>query len=85
MNQQHQMTPEESAVNDQAVKWAMGVMAQMPKATPLEQELHITSILVVFWGALWGTFGTEYARGFIENQLRGMQGKTDVFTPPSVQ
>ena len=24
-------------------------------------------------GALWGTFGTEYARGFIEEQLRGME------------
>jgi len=33
----------------------------------------MTCVLTVFWSALWGTFGTEYARGFIEAQLRGME------------
>lgn len=59
--------------HDAAIKWAMGVLEQMPKATALEREAHITAVLVVFWGALWGTFGTEYADGFIKSQLNGMR------------
>jgi hypothetical protein len=29
-------------------------------------------MLVLYWGALWGTMGSEYATGFIESQLAGM-------------
>lgn len=44
-------------------------------------------MLIVFWAALWGSFGTEYARDFIEAQLRGMEPDQprEVYTPPRVQ
>lgn len=65
--------------NDTAIKFAMGVLEQMPKADKEQLEDHMTAVLLVFWSALWGTFGTEYARGFIEAQLRGMEGQADKF------
>jgi hypothetical protein len=57
-----------------AMTFAMGVLGQMPKGDRQVMEDHMTAVLVVFWGALWGTFGTEFAKGFIESQLRGMEG-----------
>lgn len=71
--------PEE--VRQAGIKFAMDMINQMPKNDRLALEAHITGVLIVFWGALWGTFGSEYATGFIEAQLRGMkQPDPDVFT-----
>jgi hypothetical protein len=55
------------------VQYGIQMLEQMPKGDRIAMEEHITGVLVVFWGALWGSFGTEYARGFIESQLRGME------------
>lgn len=68
-------TPSDKA----AIAFAMGVLGQMPKGDREALEDHMTAVLIVFWGALWGTFGTEYAKGFIEAQLRGMEGPADKF------
>lgn len=65
--------------DDTAIKFAMGVLEQMPKASKEQMEDHMTAVLLVFWSALWGSFGTEYAKGFIEAQLRGMEGQADKF------
>lgn len=62
---------------DEAMKFAMDALQRAPKD---QLEAHFTAVLVVFWGALWGTFGTEYARSFIEAQLRGMEQPGDLFT-----
>ncbi len=59
--------------DDKAIEFAMSVLAQVPRTNQQELEQHLTGVLIVFWAALWGTFGTEYARGFIESQLRDMQ------------
>lgn len=69
------------------LKFAMETLERMPKRNPEELEAHLTGMLVVFWGALWGTLGTEYARGCIEAQLRGMQDEQprNVFTKPRMQ
>ena len=63
----------EKATMDEGIKFAMNMMKQLPSGDRLALEAHMTGVLTVFWGALWGTFGTEYARGFIESQLRGME------------
>lgn len=55
-----------------AMAYAMKTLEQMPKAKPEEMEAHLVAMLVVYWGALWGTMGSEYATGFIESQLAGM-------------
>jgi len=81
------MDDKEKAVMDAGVQYGMRMLQQMPKGNRLEMEAHITGVLCAFWGALWGTFGTEYARGFIEAQLRGMEPDVphERFTEPSVQ
>jgi hypothetical protein len=75
------------AATDASMKFAMDAIDRMPKDNPEALEAHITAVLIVFWGALWGTLGTKYARGFIEAQLRGMEPdqQHDVFTPPRLQ
>lgn len=72
---------------DAGMKFAMDALSRMPKDGPEALEAHMTGVLIVFWGALWGTFGTEYAKGFIEAQLRGMEPDKShtVFKPPTVQ
>ena len=79
-----EVDPLSPAARDAAMKFAMDTLRNVPKDNPELFEAHITGVLIVFWGALWGTFGTEYARGFIEAQLRGMEHDVphDVFTPP---
>lgn len=76
--------PLPQSVADAGLKFAMDAIGRMPKGDPQALEAHITGVLIVFWGALWGSFGTKYARGFIEAQLRGMEPDQphDVFTPP---
>lgn len=75
------------AKRDAAMQFAMAALKRAPKDDAEALEAHLTAVLIVFWGALWGTFGTEYARGFIEAQLRGMEPDVphNVFTPPRVQ
>lgn len=77
--------PISKAATDAAMQFAMDALKRVPKDDPEAFEAHLAGVLIVFWGALWGTFGTEYAQGFIEAQLRGMNGPHDTFTPPRVQ
>lgn len=72
---------------DKAMAFAMDALKRMPTGSKKEMEDHLTAVLVLFWGACWGTLGTEFARGFIEAQLRGMQPdvKHERFVPPRVQ
>lgn len=73
--------------NDAAIKFAMDMLKQMPRDDRQALEAYMTGVLIVFWGALWGTFGTEFARGFIEAQLRGMEPDVqhEKFTEPKIQ
>lgn len=68
-----------------AMDFAMNVLKRMPNQDRAVFEANLTGTLIVLWGALWGSFGTEYARGFIEAQLRSMEGDADTFTPPRMQ
>lgn len=79
--------PLSNSAMDASMKFAMETLERMPKGDPETLEAHITGMLIVFWGALWGTLGTEYARDFITAQLQGMKPDQphDVFTPPTVQ
>jgi hypothetical protein len=72
---------------DAGIKFGMDTLNRVPKDSPELVEAHITGVLIAFWGALWGTQGTEYARDFIEAQLRGMEADVphDTFTPPRIQ
>lgn len=67
------MTDAEKAKMKAGVQFGMNMLRLVPTDDKLAQEAHITGVLVVFMGALWGTFGTEYACGFLEAQLRGME------------
>ena len=82
-----ELTEQEKAAMDAGTKFGMDILKQIPRGDPAAMEAHITGVLIVFWGALWGTFGTEYARGFIEAQLRGMEPDVphERFTEPRVQ
>lgn len=82
----NKMTDQEKAAIDAGMKFGMDLLKQLPKGDRLALEGHMTGVLVAFWGALWGTFGTEYARGFIEAQLRGMEPDVphERFTEPRV-
>ena len=66
------MNEKEKAAMDAGLQYGIQLLKQLPKGDRLAMEAHITGVLIAFWGALWGSFGTEYARGFIEAQLRGM-------------
>lgn len=81
------MDEEKQAVIDAGVRYGIEMLKQIPKDDPLTLEAHMTGVLVAFWGALWGTFGTEYARDFIEAQLRGMEPgvPNERFVEPTVQ
>ena len=59
----------------------------VPADDPLAREAHITGVLVAFMGAMWGTLGTEYARGFLEAQLQSMEPDVphERYTAPRVQ
>ena len=81
------MNQKEKAAMDAGVQYGIQLLKQLPKGDPLAMEAQITGVLIAFWGALWGTFGTEYARGFIEAQLRGMEPDEshERYTAPTVQ
>ena len=69
---------------DAGVQYGIKLLEQMPKGDPLAIEANITSVLITFWAALWGTSGTEFARGFIESQLRDMEAGNphETYTKP---
>ena len=84
------MNAKEKAAMDAGVQFGMNMLKLVPSDDKLAQEAHITGVLVAFMGAMWGTLGTEYARGFIgfiEAQLRGMEPDVphERFTAPRVQ
>ncbi len=81
------MTEREKATMDAGVQFGMNMLKLVPSDDSLAREAHITGVLVAFMAALWGTLGTEYARGFIEAQLRGMEPDVphERFTAPRVQ
>lgn len=82
-----QLTPTEQEAMTAGTKYGIELLRQLPTSDRLALEAHITGVLIAFWGALWGTFGTEYARGFIEAQLRGMEPDQphERYTPPRMQ
>jgi hypothetical protein len=79
-----QLSAAEKAVMDKGVQFGMNMLKLVPADDPLAREAHITGVLVAFMGALWGTLGTEYARGFLEAQLRSMEPDvpSERFTAP---
>jgi hypothetical protein len=79
--------PLSKSAQDTAFQFAIDALQRVPKDNPEALEAHITGVLVLFWGALWGTFGTDYARDFIAAQLRSMEKpeQADRFTPPRIQ
>ena len=81
------MNEKEKAAMDAGVQYGIQLLKQLPKGDRLVLEAQITGVLIVFWGALWGSFGTEYARGFIEAQLRGMEPDKQhvIYTEPTMQ
>ena len=81
------MNAQEQQAMDAGVQFGLQTLRQIPTGDQLANEAHLTGVLIVFWAALWGTMGDEYARGFIERQLESMeQGRQrDTFVPPSVQ
>ena len=58
-----QLSAAEKAKMDQGVQFGMNMLKLVPSDDPLALEAHITGVLVAFMGAMWGTLGTEYARG----------------------
>ncbi len=62
-----------------AIKYAMGLIEQLPKGSPQELESHLTAVLLVFMSALWGSFGTEFATGFIQAQLDSMKQESETY------
>lgn len=81
------MDKKQQAAMDAGTQFGMNTLKLVPTDDKLAQEAHITGVLIVFWGALWGTFGTDYAKGFIEAQLKSMEPDRPhaVFTQPKVQ
>ena len=81
------LSAKEKAVMDAGVQFGMGMLKLVPTDDALTREAHITGVLVAFMGAMWGTLGTEYARGFLEAQLRSMEPDVphERYTAPRVQ
>ena len=82
-----QLSAAEKAKMDQGVQFGMNMLKLVPNDDPVAREAHITGVLVAFMGAMWGTLGTEYARGFLEAQLRSMESdqEHETFLAPRVQ
>lgn len=82
-----QLSAADQAAMDKGVQFGMNMLKLVPADDPLAREAHITGVLVAFMGAMWGTLGTEYARGFLEAQLRSMEPDVphERFTAPRVQ
>ena len=82
-----QLSAAEKAAMDKGVQFGMSMLKLIPADDPLAREAHITGVLVAFMGAMWGTLGTEYTRGFLGAQLRGMEPDVphERFTAPRVQ
>lgn len=87
MPTKQKLSAHEQAQIDAGIQFGMNTLRSVPTSDKVALEMHITGVLVVFMGALWGTLGTEYARGFIEAQLHSMDANHphDRFSLPSVQ
>ena len=87
MNKPTEFDEKKRAAMDAGVHYGLRVLREIPKDDAVTLEAHMTGVLIAFWGALWGTFGTEYARGFIEAQLRGMEsdGTSERYEEPPFQ
>lgn len=84
---QTMISDEDKAKYGVGIEFGIDMVKRLPNdGDRVALEAHITGVLIVFWGALWGTFGTEYAQSFIEAQLKSMEPGTprDRFTPPEV-
>lgn len=68
-----QLSAADKAKMDQGIQFGMDMLKLVPNDDPVAREAHITGVLVAFMGAMWGTLGTEYARGFLAAQLRSME------------
>ena len=81
------MDNKEKSAMDAGVQYGLQLLKQLPKGDKLAMEAQMTGVLIVFWGALWGSFGTEYAREFIEAQLRSMKPDKphETYSAPTVQ
>ena len=81
------MDDKEKAAMNAGLQFGMQMLKQLPKGDRVALEAHITGVLVAFMGVMWGTLGTEYERGFIEAQLRGMEPDKphERFTAPTIQ
>lgn len=87
-NRKDTMDSKQKAAMDAGVQYGMQVLKTLPNKDDRQAlEFGICGVLIVFWGALWGTFGTEFARDFIEAQLRGMgeDKERETFIEPRVQ
>jgi hypothetical protein len=82
----NKLTDQQKAATDAGVQYALQVMSNLPKSNELELEAHIAGVLIVFWAAMWGTFGKEYANDFIHAQLQSMQddNKIEQFYAPKI-
>lgn len=78
----NELKPFSEGKTDDAMKFAMDMIQGIPKGDSQTTEAYMTAVLVIFMGALWGTFGTEYARGFIQAQLNSMKGAPEKWIPP---
>lgn len=81
----NQLTDEDLATMAEGAKYGIDMLQSMPRGSRAELEAHLTGVLMAFWAALWGTMGSDYARGFIEAQLRSMDPNVpcEHFKPPS--
>lgn len=82
-----QLSAADKVKMDAGVQFGMNMLKLVPNDDPVAREAHITGVLVAFMGAMWGTLGTEYARGFLEAQLRSMEPDVqhERFIAPRVQ
>jgi hypothetical protein len=81
------MNEKEKAAMDAGVQYGIQLLEQLPKGDRLAMEAQITGVLIAFWDGFVGIFGTEYARGFIEAQLRSMEPdkQHERYTEPTAQ
>lgn len=83
----HKVDAATQAAMNAGAKFGMDMLGQIPKGDALALEAHLTGVLTVFWAALWGSLGSEYARGFIEAQLSSMEPHVpnETWVAPPVQ
>ena len=63
-----------------AIQWALATTDTLRAMDAATRLPHIEAILIVYWGAFWSSAGKDYAKGFIEAQLAGMDGPSETWT-----